>query len=341
MNEEGSAICLRMTQSPVLLASELRIGIDLGGTKTEAAVIRSDPSGQIEVLLRTRVPTMRAGGYEHVLQSTVALIRDSAQQAGCDPLKVPIGVGMPGSVRRRDGAVKNSNTTCLNGRPFRADLQSALGRPIEFDNDANCFALAEATLGAAAPWSKGLVFGVIMGSGVGGAVVVDGRVWRGPHAIAGEWGHHRVYATPLRGVGAKADEADLRSCYCGHRGCVEAYLSGPAAERHYQSLAGVARGLREISERRSSDPHAAQCLDQLLDAFGRGLANVINILDPTAVVCGGGVSNLDLLYSEGVERVRQFVFNDELLTPIVRHQLGDSAGVLGAALLGASVSGRG
>jgi fructokinase len=323
-----------MTPATPCSPTELRIGIDLGGSKTEAAVIRPGAVGQIEVLVRKRVPTARDLGYRGVLDSTVRLIREAAQQAGCDPLTVPIGVGMPGSVRRSDGAVKNSNTTCLNGQPFRADLQSALGRPVVFDNDANCFALAEATLGAASAWRDGVVFGVIIGTGVGGGVVMGGRVWRGPHGIAGEWGHHRVYASPPSSVALPgADDLALRPCYCGQRGCVETYLSGPAAEREYLWRCGIALGLRQISERTSHDAHAAACLDQLLEAFGRGLANVINILDPSAVVCGGGVSNLDVLYTDGVERVRRYVFNDELLTPIVRHKLGDSAGVLGAALL--------
>jgi fructokinase len=217
--------------------------------------------------------------------------------------------------------VKNSNTLCLNGRPFRADLVRRLGRPVAFDNDANCFALAETLLGAAVPYREGVVFGVILGTGVGGGVVIHGRVWGGAQGIAGEWGHH-----PVR-------FGDGRVCYCGQQGCLELYASGPAVEEDYARRAGARLPLAEIAARRAHDPHAQAAVEGLLEAFGRGLATVIDVLDPSAVVLGGGVSNLDVLYSEGVARVRRYVFNDELVTPVLRHALGDSAGVLGAAML--------
>jgi fructokinase len=297
----------------------IALGIDLGGTKTEAVVVRLDP---FEELGRLRIATERDAGYESVLARTGDLARQVASLAGVDLATLPLGVGMPGSVTRA-GLVKNSNTVCLNGRPFRQELVRALGRPISFDNDANCFALAETELGAARAHRDGVVFGVILGTGVGGGIVIGGRVWSGRHGIAGEWGHHAVWA----------GSADAPSCYCGQRGCLEAYASGPAVEERYARLSGERRSLAAIAERRETDAAACAAIDALLDAFGRGLANVIDVLDPTAIVLGGGVSNLDALYTEGVERVARYVFNDELTTPVLRHAVGDSAGVFGAALL--------
>jgi fructokinase len=299
------------------------IGVDLGGTKIEAVVFERSTS---TVVRRERVETQRERGYEAILGRTADLIADIAKSEKLDLAKTPIGVGMPGSIVRRTGLVKNSNTICLNGRPFRDELSSRVGRPITFANDANCFALAEARLGAAKPFVDGVVFGVIMGSGVGGGVVVGGKIWPGLQNIAGEWGHHAV--------GSRGSELGARPiCYCGQTGCVELYLGGPFIEAEYKLRSSFRRDLAVIAARRSDDPHAAAVIDEALDAFGRGLANVIDILDPTAVVLGGGVSNLDLFYTEGVERVKNYVFNDELETPILRNEMGDSAGVLGAALL--------
>jgi fructokinase len=302
-------------------AEEIVVGIDLGGTKTEAVVARRRGVHDLAVLVRKRLPTDVADGYEGVLRTVQTLLAEVAKEAEIDARTVPIGIGMPGGVSRREGAVKNSNTTCLNGRPFRADLEARLGRRIAFDNDANCFTLAEARLGAAAPHVGGVVFGVILGTGVGGGMAVRGEIWPGAQGIAGEWGHHAVW--PER----------ERVCYCGQRGCVELYASGPAVERAYAELSGTPLSLPEIAARRSSDPHAASVLDDFLSTFGRALANVIDVLDPSAVVIGGGVSNLDLVYTEGAARIARHVFNDELCTPILKNALGDSAGVLGAALI--------
>nr|PZN15023.1 MAG: sugar kinase [Pseudomonadota bacterium] len=326
------------------MAEVVSLGVDLGGTKIEAAVLRRIGEGteeRAEVLLRRRVPTGAEGGYEAVLDATLALIRSVAADVGRRPERLPTGLGMPGSVTRREGLVKNSNTVCLNGKPFRQDLGKALGRRIEFENDANCFALAEARLGAGRAYRDGIVFGVILGTGVGGGIVVNGRVWPGLQGLGGEWGHHAV--GPWRSENHAAEATDGREvglglsergrCYCGKTGCLELYASGPAVERDYYRRTGRRARLPEIAARRASDPDAAAAIEELLEALGRGLANLIDILDPSAIVLGGGVSNLDFLYTEGVERVRRFVFNDELLTPIVRHELGDSAGVLGAALL--------
>jgi fructokinase len=299
------------------------IGVDLGGTKIEAVVF---DRSTCTIVRRERVETQRDRGYETIVERTAGLIADIARSEGLDVATAPIGVGMPGSVERRSGLVKNSNTICLNGRPFRDDLARRVGRPIAFANDANCFALAEARLGAARPFVEGVVFGVIMGSGVGGGVVVGGKIWPGLQNIAGEWGHHAV--------GSRQSELGSRPvCYCGQTGCVELYLGGPFIEAEYKRRSTFRRDLAVIATRRNEDPHAVAVLDEALDAFGRGIANVIDILDPTAIVLGGGVSNLDFFYTEGVERVKNYVFNNELETPILRNVMGDSAGVLGAALL--------
>ena len=319
-----------------MTARPLRIGVDLGGTKTEAVVVRlggADP----EVLARRRIPTGAALGYDHIVEHTRALVASVAEDAGLDAgafASVGVGVGMPGSVTRRhvDGTpsdvplVKNSNTTVLNGRPFRGDLARALGKTdIAFANDANCFALAEAVWGAAR--SARVSFGVILGTGVGGGVVLrdEGRVraWEGAQSVAGEWGH--VVLDPSGGA----------PCYCGRRGCIETYLAGPAIERAYAERGGRA-GLRlaEIAElAKEGDRIASALLTERLEIFGRALSIIVNVLDPDVIVLGGGVSNLEVLYDDGLKALRRWVFNDDLLTRVVKNELGDSAGVLGAALL--------
>jgi fructokinase len=309
--------------------SGLRLGIDLGGTKTEAVVLRAGADAP-EILARLRRATEREAGYEAIVAGTAKLIDDVAALAGLRT-PPPIGVGMPGSVtmRRADGSrselalVKNSNTTCLNGHPFRADLAAAVKRDsIAFANDANCFALAEARYGAAR--GARVAFGVIMGTGVGGGVVLAQRpgvqAWDGLHGIAGEWGH--VVLDPAG-----------RPCYCGRRGCVETVLSGPALETAYAARSGARLSLADIAAARDTDAHARAVLDDMIASFGRAVAILINVLDPDAIVLGGGVSNLDILYSEGPASIARWVFNDELRTPIVKNALGDSAGVFGAALL--------
>jgi fructokinase len=316
------------------VTQELRIGVDLGGTKTEAVVVRlggPDP----EVLARRRIATARDLGYDHIVEQTGTLVRDVARDAGLAIEAVGgisgVGVGMPGSVTMRsaDGSaspvalVKNSNTTCLNGMPFRADLAKALGRAdVAFANDANCFALAEAVWGAAR--GARVAFGVIMGTGVGGGVVLRDRAWDGAQGIAGEWGH--VVLDPTNGP----------PCYCGRRGCIETYLSGPSIERDYAQRSGATLQLAAIAElAKEGDPVAATLIAERVDLFGRALSVVIDVLDPDVIVLGGGVSNLDVLYVEGVRAVARWVFNDVLATRIMKNELGDSAGVLGAALLDA------
>jgi fructokinase len=293
----------------------VRIGVDLGGTKTEAVVVQLG-GDEPKVIARKRVPTERDLGYEHIVEATRALVVDVAKEAGLSRLP-DVGVGMPGSVSRRTGEelVKNSNTTVLNGRPFRADLARALAVNVKFANDANCFALAEATWGAAR--DARVAFGVIMGTGVGGGVVVDRKAWDGAQGIAGEWGH--IVLEPVNGP----------ACYCGKRGCVETYLSGPAIERAYRERTGKDARLPDIVK--ADDGH--ELIAERVELFGRALATVIDVLDPDIVVLGGGVSNLDVFYDEGPKAVARWVFNDTLETGIVKHALGDSAGVLGAALL--------
>ncbi|MEA2747375.1 MAG: fructokinase [Myxococcales bacterium] len=330
-----------------MTAGLLRIGVDLGGTKTEAVVVRlggPDP----EVLARRRIPTARDLGYEHIVEQTRALVADVAHEAGISSVTstdLGIGVGMPGSVTTRTAGggtsdvalVKNSNTTCLNGRPFRIDLAKALGRTdVAFANDANCFALAEAVWGAAR--GARVAFGVIMGTGVGGGVVIHDeatalapigrtRAWDGAQGIAGEWGH--VSLEPVTGP----------PCYCGRRGCIETYLSGPSIERDYAARSGATKRLAEIAELSiEGDKVAVALLEERVEIFGRALSIVIDVLDPDVIVLGGGVSNLALFYDEGVRAVGRWVFNDELRTRIVKNELGDSAGVLGAALLEPALS---
>ena len=291
-----------------------RIGIDLGGTKIEGVVL--DASGR--ELTRKRIPTEREQGYEHILSRLKAMYDDLLPVAHGEP--TTFGIGTPGALSPRTGLLKNSNTVCMNGQPVKADLEKRLGRKIEIQNDANCFAMAEALLGAGR--GKRLVFGVIMGTGCGGGIVYKGEVFTGAQAIAGEWGHMSIDPQgPL--------------CYCGQRGCTETYISGAGLENRYAEKYGVRRPLKEIErDYFAGEPQAVEFMTWFFDRFGRALANLIDILDPDIVVIGGGVSNFQALYTEGVAQVRKFVFTDELETPIVKHQLGDSAGVLGAALVG-------
>ena len=293
----------------------VRIGVDLGGTKTEAVVVELG-GDEPKVIAKKRVPTERDRGYEHIVEATRALVIEVAKDAGLSALP-DVGVGMPGSVSRRTGEelVKNSNTTVLNGKPFRADLARALAVDVKFANDANCFALAEATWGAAR--DARVAFGVIMGTGVGGGVVFERKAWDGAQGIAGEWGH--VVLEPEDGP----------ACYCGRRGCVETYLSGPAIERTYRERTGKDARLPEIAG--AEDGRAL--IAERVEIFGRALATVIDVIDPDVVVLGGGVSNLAVFYDEGPKAVARWVFNDGLETRIVKNVLGDSAGVLGAALL--------
>jgi N-acetylglucosamine kinase len=292
-------------------------GIDLGGTKIEGAIL--DPSCPDQALHRLRVPTESGKGYGHIVAQVTRLVEQLELASGLTrPAR--IGMGTPGVTTPKTGLLKNSNTLCLNGRPLAADLSTALGRDVTLANDANCCALAEATLGAAR--GHRTVFGIILGTGVGGGIVVDGRVLTGPHGICGEWGHN-----PLRGEDAP--------CYCGRTGCIEMVCAGPALERFHASRGGANLRLPEIVKLAAAgDPAATATLERLREKFAEALGAVINILDPDAVVIGGGVGNLDLLYApETRDAVRRHLFNDRFDTPLLRPALGDSAGVFGAAML--------
>ena len=295
-------------------------GIDLGGTKIEGAIV--DPTRPDEAVHRLRKDTGSALGYGHVLSQIITVVRELETVSG-EKCPARLGLGTPGTVEPSTGALKNSNTTCLIGRPLHADLASALGCQVFTANDANCFALAEATLGSAR--GEGVVFGIILGTGVGGGIVVNGRVLNGAHGIAGEWGHN-----PLPGE-------DL-PCYCGRRGCIETVLAGPSLERFYRELGGESLRMPEVVRRApTGEEFAKTTLERLRSKFAEAIAPVINILDPDAIVIGGGVGNLALLYEDATrDAICRHLFNPELRTKIRRPALGDSAGVFGAAMLSRS-----
>lgn len=291
-----------------------RIGIDLGGTKIEGVLL--DPNG--EEIARQRIPTERELGYQHILNRLKWMHDELVKLVPSQP--TTFGIGTPGALSPRTGLLKNSNTVCMNGMPVKTDLEQLIGRKVEIQNDANCFALAEALMGA----GKGhqMVFGVIMGTGCGGGLVYHGEVRTGPQAIAGEWGHMCI-------------DPEGPLCYCGQKGCTETFISGGGLEARYFERYGVKRKLKDVEAAfYAGEPRAIEFMQWFFDRFGRAMANLIDILDPDVVVIGGGVSNFSAIYTEGVEAVKRYVFTDELETPIVRHQLGDSAGVLGAALVG-------
>ena len=287
-----------------------KIGIDLGGTKIEGILL----DDRFNVVERTRIPTQQEKGYKSIINSIVSLVEELKIKASDN---VTIGVSAPGAISKKSGLIKNSNTQCLIGMPLKEDLKQALDQEIAIDNDANCFALAEATLGAAK--NHKVVFGVIMGTGVGGGIVINGEVHRGRTYIAGEWGHHT-----LRINGNK--------CYCGKLGCVETYISGPALEKRWTELTGKTESLPSIIHNLDTEK-GQQWKKEFLENFGIGLANVIDILDPDVIVLGGGISNISFLYDEGRDAVYDKVFSDLVETPILKNQLGDSAGVFGASLL--------
>ena len=291
----------------------MRIGIDLGGTKIEGVVL--DRNGG--ELLRRRVDTRQAEGYWAILQSIERLVETLQAEVGCG---CTVGIGTPGAISTVTGRMKNSNTVCLNGQPLLEDLQALLDRPLRIANDANCFALSEALDGAGKGY--GVVFGVIMGTGVGGGIVFDGQLHHGRQHIGGEWGHNIL-------------ELDGPNCYCGQRGCVEALISGPGltADFRRNGGGGALTANEIVALAAQGDKLAEATVQRFLDRFGRALATVINILDPDAIVLGGGLSNVDRLYTEGRARMARYVFNDEFTTPILKNVHGDSSGVRGAAQL--------
>jgi len=287
-----------------------RIGIDLGGTKIEG--ILTDEN--YKPITRKRIPTNQEEGYDSILESIKNLILELIQESNDE---VSIGVCTPGALSLSSGLIKNSNTQCLIGKDLQNDLKNILHYNVSIENDANCFALAEAKLGAGK--NSHLVFGVIMGTGVGGGIIVDGKIHHGRTNIAGEWGHHCLHP-------------EGNTCYCGNKGCVETYISGPALEKKWFEMTSQNQSLSEIIKS-SDNPNFPNWKKSFLDDFGLSLTNVIDILDPDVIVLGGGVSNIDFLYSEGKNSVYEKVFSDIVDTPITKNELGDSAGVFGACML--------
>lgn len=292
----------------------IRLGIDLGGTKTE--IIALDERGAERFRRRTATPA----DYDGVVRLIAELVAAADRETGA---RGSVGIGMPGCLSPATGLVKGANSTFLNGRPFDRDLAEALGRPVRIANDANCFALSEATDGAAA--GARVVFGVILGTGCGGGVVVDGRVLTGPHAIAGEWGH-----TPL--PWPSASETPGRRCWCGRHGCLETWISGTGLAQDCDGPS--ARDASSIPARAAAGEEAARsALARHADRLARGLAVVIDLIDPDAIVLGGGLSNMDHLYEAVPRLLRPYVFSDVVTTPILKARHGDSSGVRGAAWL--------
>jgi len=281
-------------------------GIDLGGTKIECAVLSA--ADLTQVIARERIDTEASKGYEHIISQVARLVSRVSEQLGVSPKR--IGFATPGVLNPASQTMKNCNTTSMNGRPMAADLTKALGVEVRLANDANCFALAETHLGAVKdvnPKAE-VVFGIIMGTGVGGGLVVHGQVINGLHGIGGEWGHNIL-------------EEGGKACYCGKSGCVEHVISGPALEEFYFSISGQKLRMPHILQAHlaGTDIHASATIERMLENFGRAVSTLINVLDPQVIVIGGGVGNIDLLYTEGIERIKKYIFNSgEVLTPIVK-----------------------
>lgn len=295
----------------------MRIGIDLGGTKIESIAL----GAQGEVLARERIPTPQ-GDYPSTLRSIVDLVHKMETTVG---QQGTVGVGTPGALSATTGLLKNSNSVCLNGRAIDVDLATLLERPVRVANDANCFALSEAVDGAAAGME--VVFGVIIGTGTGGGIVVKGHVLAGVNRIAGEWGHN-----PL--PWPRDDERPGPECYCGKRGCIETFLSGPGLCAYFLSATGQAATAEHIAQQaQAGERNAVAALVVYEDRLARALASVINVLDPDVVVLGGGLSNITPLYTSVPQRWQHYVFSDSVRTRLVKARHGDSSGVRGAAWL--------
>lgn len=285
-----------------------KLGVDLGGTKIEAILL----DDSLNVLEQKRIFTPKES-YSEIVDAISNLVSEISNNTS----DFSLGVCTPGAISKKTGLIKNSNTQCLIGKPLKENLEEKLNKKISVENDANCFVMAEAKMGAAKNFD--FVFGVIMGTGVGGGIVVNGKLHSGRTNIAGEWGHHTLHHNG-------------NPCYCGKTGCVETYISGPALEQKWELLSGQTKPMPEILSNIDSDI-GRKWKDEFLENFGFGLANVIDILDPDAIVLGGGLSNIDFLYTEGKNSVFKKVFSDLVDTPILKNELGDSAGVYGAALL--------
>ncbi len=285
-----------------------KLGVDLGGTKTEAILL----DDSLNVLERKRIPTPK-DNYSEIVDSISNLVLEVSRNVS----DFSLGICTPGAISKKTGLIKNSNTQCLIGKPLKEDLEKKLKKNIAMEKDANCFVMAESKMGAAKNFE--LVFGVIMGTGVGGGITINGKLHTGRTNIAGEWGHHTLHRNG-------------NSCYCGKTGCVETYISGPALEQQWKLLSGESKSMPEILSNLDNEI-GKTWKDEFLENFGYGIANVVDILDPDAIILGGGLSNIDFLYTEGKKSVYDKVFSDLVETPILKNELGDSAGVFGAALL--------
>ena len=295
----------------------MRIGIDWGGTKIEAIALGADG----RVLARSRVATPK-GDYDGCLAAIARMVAGLESETG---LTGTVGVGIPGAISPATGLIMNANSTWNNGRPLDADVADALGRPVRIENDANCFAVSEATDGAGA--GAEIVWGVILGTGAGSGIAIRGRAVGGRNRIAGEWGHNPLPAP-------RDDERPGHACYCGRNGCVETFVSGPGFERDHETRTGHRLiGAEIVAAMRGGDAAAGTSFEIYVDRLARSLAVVVNILDPDVIVLGGGMSNVDELYAVLPERVRPYVFSDAFTTPILKHHHGDSSGVRGAAWL--------
>lgn len=301
----------------------MRIGIDLGGTKIEAAVL--DDSG--EIICRRRVPTPQQS-YQGTLTAILKLLHRLELDCGLETARLPVGIGTPGSLSPLTGRMKNCNSTCLNGQPFFDDLRRLLKRDVRIANDADCFALSEALDGAANQQRH--VFGVILGTGVGGGIVINKQLVSGPNGIAGEWGHN-----PLPPVPALFEGGDqIRRCYCGRSNCIETWLSGPALEHSFWRYANKRFNAAQIASAAvAGDAEAAKVMEYYCECLAAALATVINVIDPDVIVLGGGLSNIHLLYEELPKRWLRYVFNDGCATRLLPAKFGDSSGVRGAARL--------
>ena len=288
-----------------------RLGIDIGGTKIEAILIDE----QFQVIERKRVSTHRGEGYDLIIDQIGKLANELKEFGN---INSSVGICVPGKIDIQKGTLKNSSIACLIDQPLQSDLEAALSLPTLMENDANCFALAEAILGSAKDYR--LVFGVVLGTGCGGGVVINKNIHRGPNHISGEWGHHVLYPNG-------------RSCYCGNKGCAESYISGTALEKEWKALTGEFQRVTDIINSKAYLTHP-EWKNNFITNFGKALANVIDILDPDAIVLGGGLSKVEALYTEGRDAIADVVFSNGLVTPIIKNKLGDSAGVFGAAILG-------
>lgn len=295
----------------------MRIGIDLGGTKIEGIALADDG----RIVARHRIPTPR-DDYESTVDAVADLVRRLEKETGTTG---PVGIGHPGAISPATGLIKNANNTCLIGHRLDRDLADRIGPRVRLANDANCFAISEAIDGAAS--GRPTVFGVILGTGCGGGLVVEGRVLTGANAVAGEWGHNPLPAP-------RDDERPGAPCYCGHHGCIETWLSGPGMAQDHARRHGGKLGSREIVDRAAAgDPACVETLELYVDRLARALGSVINLFDPHAIVLGGGLSNIDLLYERVPQIWGAYIFSDRVDTPLLRPAHGDSSGVRGAAWL--------